>query len=190
MATEFDAALQALERKLNDSEQTARGLRVAINALLELKGEKPRFPPDGGGSGGGGLAATDDGGSTGAAGALTAIKGDSFFGKKLSTAMREFLTMVRAKGGGPATPREIFEALRRGGYKFETKSDEIALVNIRAMLRKNTPTFVKVGNGYGLTAWYPDMKKPRVAAGGAAASHDDDEEDLSDEADAEDDEAA
>lgn len=165
MPSEYDATIAALERKLNEIEQAARKTRVAINAVLELKGDAPRFPTDGGGGGGtsGTGGAVDEPPAGG--GAPLEIKSDTFFGKKLSTAMREFLTMRRAKGDGPAAPREIFEALKQGGYKYEAKTDEIALVSIRAMLRKNTPTFTKVGGGrYGLTAWYPEMRRPRTAS--------------------------
>lgn len=190
MSSEYDPALEALERKLNESEQAARGYRVAINALLELKGLKPRFPPDGSGGGTGG---SGGGGGGVGAGPLT-IKSDAFFGKRLSTAMREYLQMRRGRGDGqPATPREIFDALKAGGYKFEAKNDEIALVSIRAMLRKNTPTFVKVGEGrYGLVAWYPEMRKPKGATPGreAATADDDDDLDLGDDETLEDEDAA
>ena len=70
-----------------------------------------------------------------------------------------YLDMRRAQGLGPATPREIFEALKAGGYQFETKNEITALIGMRALLRKNTVTFHKLPNAsYGLLAWYPDAK--------------------------------
>lgn len=100
-------------------------------------------------------------GQTGEAGpALMQIKRDTFYGKKQMTAMREYLEMRRAQGDGPATPREVLDALRAGGYRFEAKSDDIALIALRAILRKATNVFHKLPgtNAYGLLAWYPNAK--------------------------------
>jgi len=53
-------------------------------------------------------------------------------------------------------------ALVAGGYKFEAKAPEIALVGIRALLRKRTNIFHKLPNNtYGLTEWYPGAKAPK-----------------------------
>jgi hypothetical protein len=86
----------------------------------------------------------------------------------------------RSGGAGPATPREIFDALKQGGYQFETKNDEIALVSLRALLRKNTPTFAKIPNSgsYGLTAWYPHLKKAKANEASAKPEDDDGQEDA------------
>lgn len=80
--------------------------------------------------------------------------------------------MRRALGSGPATPKEIYEAIVAGGFQFEAKTADIAMVGLRALLRKRTAFFHKLPNGtYGLTSWYPDAKKPK------SSETDDDEAD-------------
>jgi hypothetical protein len=134
-------------KKVDDTERQLRELKNAVNILCHDAGLPPRFV---------------DIGNSRDAKAITRIKPDSFYGKQLSTAIREFLTMRKSQDMGPAKPREIFEALRLGGYEFETKDDEIALNSLRATLRKNSAVFHRLPNGsYGLLAWYPDAKKPK-----------------------------
>jgi hypothetical protein len=170
MSDELQPAIAALERKLAALEQQANGIRSAINVLCETGGMPPRYP-DGGG--GGGRPSVD--------GALAQIGPDTFYGKKQSTAIRQYLEMRKAAGKGPATPREIFDALKKGGMQFETKSDDVALVGLRALLRKNTVTFHKLPNGsYGLLSWYPDAKKPKAAPGDMIGKTDDTDEDADD----------
>lgn len=150
MSDQFTSAIAALERRLADAEKRADGIRSAINLLCEEAGMAPRYK----------AAASQ---STDRIDAD--IKPDRFYGKKQSTAAREYLEMRRAQGHGPAKPREIFDALKQGGYRFEAKDDEVALVGLRALLRKNTVTFHRLPSGtYGLASWYPDAKRPKVSA--------------------------
>jgi hypothetical protein len=61
---------------------------------------------------------------------------------------------------GPATVKEIYDALKAGGYKFETKNDANAMRNLRISLTKNTSIFHKLPGGeFGLNEWYPKLKK-------------------------------
>jgi hypothetical protein len=149
-----------LERRLGDLERKANGIIEIINDLRAEDGLPPRGPFGGGGSG----TTTGQG-----AARSTQIKPDTFYGKKLQTAVREYLEMRWAAAGSrtdPATPREIFDAITQGGYQFEAKTDEIAMVGLRGLLRKRTAFFHKLPNGtYGLTSWYPDAKRPKASAG-------------------------
>lgn len=150
-AEDLSAAISALERRLAEHERKGNELKGAINVLLEEAGQPAKFPELGANS-------TASNGGT-----LTQIKRDSFYGKKQMTAIREYLEMRRAQGNGPATPREVVDALVAGGYPFETKSIEIALVGVRALLRKANTVFHKLpGTGtYGLSSWYPDARAVR-----------------------------
>ena len=153
------AALDTLEARLADVVRKGNALVEVINDLRAADGIPP-LPPLGGGDGGG-IA-----GSSGSS-AVTQIKPDTFYGKKLQTAVREYLEMRHAiaHGTNPATPKEIYEAITMGGYQFEAKSADIAMVGLRALLRKRTAFFHKLPNGtYGLTSWYPDAKKPKADA--------------------------
>ncbi len=92
----------------------------------------------------------------------TGIKSDTFFGKRGSRPRSANIWRCgrRRAWTAPATPREMYDAITSGGFKFDAKDDTIALVGLRALLRKRTAFFIKLNNGrYGLTSWYPDMKR-------------------------------
>jgi len=145
MAGDFNAAIAALERSLGEIERKANALRSAINTLCEEAGQPAKYP--------------NIGESGEHVSVSTQIQPDTFYGKKQSTAIRMYLDIRKSQGVGPATPREVFEALKTGGYQFETKSEITALIGLRALLRKNTVTFHRLPNGsYGLASWYPDAR--------------------------------
>lgn len=149
------AALEALERRLADMERKGNALVEVINDLRAEMG-MPAHPPLG--TGGHKVSSAS---STGSA-QIGSIRSDTFYGKKMQTAVREYLEMRRGANLGPAAPREIYDAVVSGGFKSEAKDDAIALVGLRAMLRKRTNYFHKLPNGsYGLTAWYPDAKQTK-----------------------------
>ena len=127
--SDFNSAIAALERSLSEIERKANALRSAINTLCEEAGKPPKYPERG-----------ETGEHTSVS---TQIQSDTFYGKKQSTAIRMYLDIRKSQGVGPATPREIFEALRAGGYQFETKNETTALIGLRALLRKNTVTFLE-----------------------------------------------
>lgn len=147
---EFSGIIARLEARYVEAQKIADDKLAALNVVRAEAGMSPRLP---------GIEPTSGEGSP----VLTQIKRDTFYGKKQMTAIREYLTMRRAQGDGPATPREVLDALKAGGYQFETKSDDIALVGLRALLRKANNVFHKLpGTGaYGLKEWYPNAKPSR-----------------------------
>ena len=173
MSNELMPAITLLEGEYDEMVRNANALLGTINVLRQRAGLPPKGPggaPDG---------------SSGGGGTITQIKPDTFYGKKLQTAVREYLEMRKAQSLGPAKPREIYEAVTAGGFQFETSSDEVALVGLRAMLRKRTNFFHRLPNGtYGLTIWYPHAKPAKTGAStGAALVADADDDDMSDAAD-------
>jgi len=166
-ASAFQPAIDALEKDFADLERQANGLLQSINLLREKAGLPPKP---------GGWQPMSAGGAAAGATASVKLHSDSFTGKKLGSAVREFLEMRKRSGGdAPATSREIFDALKEGGFSSNAKDDPTALVVLRTLLRKNTVTFAKLQNGkYGLRAWYPNLKAPKETAAGDTA--DDDEE--------------
>jgi hypothetical protein len=155
-ASAFQPAIDALEKDFADLERQANGLLQSINLLREKAGLPPRL---------GGWQPMSAGTGAAAAGSTASVKlhSDSFTGKKLGSAVREYLEMRKRSGGdAPATSREIFDALKEGGFASGAKDDATALVVLRTMLRKNTTMFAKLQNGkYGLRAWYPNLKAPK-----------------------------
>ncbi len=157
--------LRDKERKANEFTGAANELRETINLLCTQAGLPPRFPSGGGDGDGGGTEPDVGGEPLPTAGRTTRINPDSFLGKLRATAIRELLEMRRAAGDGPAKPREIYDALRSGGYTFRAQDDDTALVGLRALLRKNT-VFLRLPStrgAYGLRAWYPDIRPERAA---------------------------
>ena len=98
------------------------------------------------------------------------IRPDQFFRKGLATSVKEFLKMKN----GAATAKEIFEALKAGGYEFDPKLTEpIQFRGLTISLGKNTNDFVfiKSNNSYGLVEFYPEKKSRKRKSG----SNDEDE---------------
>src|SRR5579864_9403240 len=168
MSDDLAPAIAVFERIIAESERRAAEARNSINALLQARGLPPRYSEEGRGATGTFVlsgASTLSGGDV-ISGAPLQIRRDTFYGKKQMTAIRELLEMRRAQGEGPATPREVVNALKAGGYRFETKSDDIALINVRALMRKATTVFHKLPgtNAYGLMSWYPNAKTAQAPA--------------------------
>lgn len=70
--------------------------------------------------------------------------------------------MRKAADLGPASPRDIFLALQKGGFAFDTANDSNAITGIRNTLRKASQIFHRLPNGeYGLLKWYPNAKAQR-----------------------------
>jgi hypothetical protein len=161
MESELAPAIARLRLRLEEADRNANDIRRALNVLLAESGLPPE-PESGGNLSSGGIAQ---------------IKDDTFYGKKQQTAIREYLEMRKVQGMGPAKPRDIFEALKSGGYQFEAKDEGIALVSLRALLRKRSHIFHRLPNGvYGLLNWYPNAKPQKVAHD---HGDDDDNDDLS-----------
>ena len=151
----FLPAIEELERDIADLERQWNGLVSAVNVLRSKAGLPPRDPS--GPLGGDGL-------SSQSSGVAQVMRPDQFYGKRLGAAAREYLEMRDAQGIGPAKPREIFEALKVGGYQFGSKDETNQMVVLRTMLRKNPRMFHKLPNGsWGLRSWYGNIKQPKEA---------------------------
>ena len=175
----FQPAIDALEKDFEDLERQANGLLQSINLLRSKAG----MPPRPGGLNHGSAEGASGGGSPGGG---IKLHSDTFTGKKLGSAVREYLEMRKRSGGdAPATSREIFDALKEGGFVSGAKDDATGLVVLRTMLRKNTVMFAKLQNGkIGLRSWYPNLK-PQKEAASADAGADEEEEGSEDEGDSE-----
>ena len=146
MRDELKPAIDALQADLADLERQALETKLVINRLCVRAGLDPLYPD---------AAAT-------AGPTMGSLRPDSFYGKSITTAAREFLEMRRSAGLGPATPREVYEALVKGGYTFEAKEEVTAIIGVRATLRKSSAIFHRLPNGtYGLLSWYPNAKPVR-----------------------------
>lgn len=171
-ASAFQPAIDALEKDFADLERQANGLLQSINLLRQKAGLPPR-------PGGWQPISGIPGAAAGTGAAPVNLHSDSFTGKKLGSAVREYLEMRKRSGGdAPATSREIFDALKEGGFSSGAKDDATALVVLRTMLRKNTTIFAKLQNGkYGLRVWYPNLKAQKPMSTDESANDDGDAHD-------------
>lgn len=152
MTDAFAPAIAALQGDLRDLERKTREIKNTINALCKHGGAAEMYPN----------LANEDGVAQ-----VSGIKADTFYGKTQATAAREYLDMRKASNQGPATPREIYEALVQGGFQFETGVEVNRMVGLRSNLRKNSKTFHRLPNGqYGLLAWYPNAKAAKPSSNG------------------------
>jgi hypothetical protein len=146
MREELKPAIDALLGDLAEQEKQVVDTKLLINRLCARSGLTPMFP---------------DAAASGSA-SVGSIRPDSFYGKVLSTAAREYLDMRKNANLGPATPREVYEALVKGGYAPDAKDETTAIISVRATLRKNSSIFHRLPNGtYGLLSWYPNAKPQR-----------------------------
>jgi len=88
------------------------------------------------------------------------IRPDQFFGKGLSTAVKEYLKMRDQA----CTAQEIYDSLRAGGFEFPKDwTDKYQMRNLTISLSKNSSDFVyvKSSNSYGLWEFYPEKQRER-----------------------------
>lgn len=146
MREQFLPAIEALQKDIVELERKIAETKSTINRLCEVAGEAPMY-------------ADVQNSTSSASQPLSTIQADTFYGKVITTASREYLEMRKAAGLGPASPREIYEALRDGGFKFDTKIEANAITGVRNTLRKASAIFHRLPNNeYGLLKWYPRAK--------------------------------
>lgn len=145
----FRPAIEALLQSLAEQEKKVIETKTLINRLCAEAGEPPLFA---------------DVGEVSKIGVAN-IRSDTFYGKPLPTAIREYLEMRRAANLGPAETREIYEALIKGGYQFDAADANNAMTGMRAMMRKSSSMFHRLPNqAWGLTAWYEKIKTKNAQA--------------------------
>ena len=130
MSDSIKSTIAELEKKLQSEEAIALETKKAINTLLIMIGDKPRYEE--------------------IIEKKNTIKRDEYFNKPLATAVRQFLE----KRGEAATVTEIIEELSNGGY--DIGNPKYADRNIRISLGKNTTLFayIKSNDSFGLKKKY------------------------------------
>jgi len=144
MSNDLNRAIEGLESELATAEKRVSELKKTINNVCAMMGEPPKYSD------------ADFISSFGAA----SIRPDQFFGKALTTAIREFLRMR----GRAATAQEILEGLKTGGFEFPSEwGAKYLLRNLTISMSKNRNDFVyvKSSKAYGLWEFYPEKKRER-----------------------------
>lgn len=99
---------------------------------------------------------------------VTSMRRDQFYGKSLTTALREYLVLRAASNMGPATVTELFDGLTQGGFDHGSANDDNARRVIRITLTKNSGIFHRLPDDkhFGLTEWYPAIRAKRAVKEG------------------------
>ncbi len=155
MSDHIKLAIGDLEQKLQVQLAGVLRLKSAINILSETIGEPAPY--------------ADISDPTSAvpevrASKQVSIRADEFYGKPLSSAVRQVLALRKEANpdNGPATVDEIHQALKRGGFAFEARDEENQIRGLGVSISKNSALFARLPNAsVGLAEWY-DKKKPRV----------------------------
>ena len=158
MSERLIAAIEEIEAQIKLKEaEVITPLKIAINQLCQINGEPARYEIDG----------------MGASGQpkrnVLNWRADQFFGRPLAGCVTEYLE-ARENAGleRSASIDDIYEALSKGGYKFEGSSgnEENTKRAIKISMTKNTAQFAKIGeNLFGLKKWYPNAKTTRKTNG-------------------------
>jgi hypothetical protein len=147
MDEHLSTIMEQAKRKLAEQEQLVIDSKKFINQLCQFGGVPPMYKLDEAGP---------------ATLGIGAIQSDTFYGKSVTTAVREFLEMRRASNIGAASYSEIIQALKTGGFDFSTLSEDEAVATraVSITLGKNSSIFHKLPNGnWGLLSWYPEAKE-------------------------------
>ena len=142
MSDDIVNTIEVLTARVSAKEDEANKLKKLVNELCVEAGLDARYPdvPDAGGT-------------------LGTIRSDQFYGQTLTAAIRNYLERRKASNLGAASVTEIYRSIKDGGYKFETKSEDIARISVANALRKTSSIFHRLPNGhYGLLTWYPTAK--------------------------------
>ncbi len=142
MSDDILNTIEVLANRVSAKEEEANKLKKLVNELCSEAEIDPRYPHISEAGGGG-----------------AAVRSDQFYGQTLTAAIRNYLECRKSSGLGAAPVADIFRAIRGGGYKFETNSEENAKISVGNALRKTSSIFHRLPNGhYGLLVWYPSAK--------------------------------
>jgi len=138
VAEGIQKAIEELEDKRRVLLAEVARVERMVNELLVFENEPPRYV----------VAGTEQDASR---------KRSRFYGKRLATAVREYLD---GRAGEPATTEEILSALEAGDFDFDGLGwkRDTRLRSLAMSLAKNTATFHRLPSGaFGLLDWYPSV---------------------------------
>jgi hypothetical protein len=142
MSDDILNTIEVLTKRVGAKEEEANKLKKLVNELCGEAAIPVRYPN------------IADAGTS-----ISSIRSDQFYGQTLTAAIRNYLEQRKNSNLGAAGVQEIYLAIKDGGYKFETKNEEIAKISVRSALRKTSSIFHRLPNGqYGLLTWYPSAK--------------------------------
>jgi hypothetical protein len=133
--------------EIEAAEKVVRPKKILVNQLCEMAGIPPIYP---------GI----DESPTGSA--RLSIRRNAFYGRPLSTCLREILEMRASLPVREASLEGIIDDLKEGGYDLKASGES----GVAIALGKNSQTFHRVASGdWGLISWYPNIKEKKAKIG-------------------------
>lgn len=86
------------------------------------------------------------------------LSSDAFFGLSLVDAAQKYLAHMKT----PKTAREIADALLSGGFKTTSKDFYNTVFSVLSREDKNQGAIAKVNREFGLSEWYPGLKRTKT----------------------------
>lgn len=146
--SQIRAGIDGVNAAINAKLMEVQALKKSVNAMCQQVGDEPQYPD------------ADD--AVGGVGGT--IRPDQFYGKGLSTAVRELLERRKSA----ASTEEIVRGLDQGGFDFAAlgwKKAEHRPRILAISLVKNTATFRRLPNGmFGVESWYEERVKRKAKA--------------------------
>lgn len=164
MDPNIDGVIADLQVKLKQQEDEVAKTKQLINLLCNQYGRNPIYPDA----------------ESNQLSCIKTFAADEFYGQPLAGSIRKILEYRKVTGLGPATPRDVYEALLQGGYSFDTNDEQNRLTGIRISLRKGSSIFHRLPDGkrYGLLEWYPKAKRRQNKGGNQQLDSEDDNLDV------------
>jgi hypothetical protein len=141
--------IDQLRDEVSKAEETVKPKKRLANQLCEMAGIPPIYT------------GIDDEAST----PLRTIRRNAFYGKPLSTCIRDYLEIRSTLPVREASLDDVFAALKEGGYDLKTSgvTEDDQKRGVAIAIGKNSQTFHRLPTGdYGLLAWYPNIKERKA----------------------------
>ena len=134
----IDRTIEELKVKIAEKERELAEMKKTVNQLCKLARHSPVYPTE-----------------SESENVLTGLlRGDEYYMQPIAKVIGLILEKRKISGAGPATVQEIYDAMKAGGYKFDSKDDENAMRGISISMSKNVAKFHKLPSGkFGLTEW-------------------------------------
>lgn len=139
----IDKTIESLRKNIGEKENELVEMKKTVNQLCKLVNHSPIYLTE----------VKPEKSST------ALLKGDEYYMQPIARVIGLILEKRKMSGLGPATVKEMYDAMKAGGYKFDAKDDENAMRGISISMSKNVAKFHKLPSGkFGLTEWYPELK--------------------------------
>lgn len=153
MSSPLEQAISEIQGKIQSHLDEILELKKAANSLAKIMGVQPPYSD------------TEQEAIN-----VGPLRADMYYGKALTTAVREYLEFRRQ-----AVPvEEILKGLEQGGFDFSALNwpSDNRLRYLAISISKNSNVFHRLPNGmWGLVAWYPEVvpkKKAKLKEKGAS----------------------